>query len=154
MNKLKNTNLFKHKHNISNTIAQVQVQIQKIQNQNSIPNQDIETNIARISISFKIFSISSIFLLTKHKITKKKTRSVDKSVCLRWRKKKRKSYRWESGDVGGESGKRKKFFFFLVLQIAVFFEKHSYRSPFKKLFGRTYSCIFLKRGYNQSIAAF
>ena len=33
-----------------------------------------------MSTSFKIFSISSIFLLTKHKITKKKkkTRSIDK----------------------------------------------------------------------------
>ena len=85
-NKLKYTNPFKHKHNISNTIAQIQAQIQKIQNQNSNPNQDIDTNIARISISFKIFSSFSIFLLTKHKITKKrkrKTRSIDKSVCLR-----------------------------------------------------------------------
>ena len=84
-NKLKNTNPFKHKHNISNTIAQIQAQIQKIQNQNSNPNQDIHTNIPRISTSFKIFSISSIFLLTKQKITKKKlkTRSIDKSVCLR-----------------------------------------------------------------------
>ena len=71
-NKLKNTNPFKHKHNISNTIAQIQAQIQKIQNQNSNPNQDIDTNIPRISTSFKIFSISSIFFLTKHKITKKK----------------------------------------------------------------------------------
>ena len=64
--------LFKHKHNISKTIAQIQAQIQKIQYQNSNPNQDIDTNIARISTSFKIFRISSIFLLTKHKITKKK----------------------------------------------------------------------------------
>ena len=48
---------FKHKHNISNTIAQIQAQIQKIQNQNSNPNQDIDTNIARISTSLKIFSI-------------------------------------------------------------------------------------------------
>ena len=32
-NKPKNTNPFKHKHNISNTIAQIQAQIQKIQNQ-------------------------------------------------------------------------------------------------------------------------
>ena len=85
-NKLKYTNPFKHKHNISNTIAQIQAQIQKIQNQNSNPNQDIDKNVARISISFKIFNSSSIFLLTKHKITKKrkrKTRSIDKSVCLR-----------------------------------------------------------------------
>ena len=56
-NKLKYTNPFKHKHNISNTIAQIQAQIQKIQNQNSNPNQDIDTNIARISTSLKIFSI-------------------------------------------------------------------------------------------------
>ena len=60
--KLKNTNPFKHKHNISNTIAQIQAQIQI----------KTDTNIARISTSFKIFNISSIFLLTKHKITKKK----------------------------------------------------------------------------------
>ena len=71
-NKLMNTDSFKHKHNISNTIAQIQAQIRKIQNQNSNPNQDIDTNIARISTSFKIFSISSIFLLIKHKVTKKK----------------------------------------------------------------------------------
>ena len=83
-NKLKNTNPFKYKHNISNTIAQIQEQIQRIQNQNSNLNQDIDTNIARISTSFKIFSISSIFLLTKHKITKKKKKkSIGKSMCLR-----------------------------------------------------------------------
>ena len=70
-NKLKNTNPIKHRHNINNTIAHVQAQIQKIQNKNSNPNQDIDTNIARISTSFKNFSISSIFLLTKHKIKKK-----------------------------------------------------------------------------------
>ena len=94
MNKLKNTNLFKHKHNIRNTIAQVQVQIQKIQNQNSIPNQDIETNIARISISFKIFSISSIFLLTKHKITKKKKKDlIYRQISVLEMKKERKKER-------------------------------------------------------------
>ena len=63
--KLKNTNPFKHKHNISNTIAQIQAQIQI----------KTDTNIARISTSFKIFNISSIFLLTKHKITKKKKKT-------------------------------------------------------------------------------
>ena len=68
----KNTNSFKQKHNINNTITQIQAQVQKIQNQNSNSNQDIDTNIARVSTSFKIFSISPIFLVTKHKITKKK----------------------------------------------------------------------------------
>ena len=48
--KHKRTQTLKHKHNISNTIAQ----IQKIQNQNSNPNQVIDTNNARISTSFKI----------------------------------------------------------------------------------------------------
>ena len=73
----KNTNSFKQKHNINNTITQIQAQVQKIQNQNSNSNQDIDTNIARISTSFKIFSISSIFLVTKHKITKKKKKKLD-----------------------------------------------------------------------------
>ncbi|KAL0009738.1 hypothetical protein SO802_004846 [Lithocarpus litseifolius] len=50
-----------YKHNISNIIAQIQARIQKIQNQKSNPNQDIDTNIARISTSFKIFCVSSIF---------------------------------------------------------------------------------------------
>ena len=99
-NNLENTNPFKHKHNISNIIAQ----IQKIQNQNSNPNQDIDTNIDRISTSFKIFSISSIFLLTKHKITKKK-RSIDKPVCLRRRKKERKK---EKKEVAAKKQRKKK----------------------------------------------
>ena len=76
---------------ISNTIAQVQAQIKKIQNQNSNPNQDIETNIARIFTLFKIFSISSIFLLTKHKITKKnKKKKIYRQISvLEMKKKKR-----------------------------------------------------------------
>ena len=89
-NKLKNTNPFKHKHNINNTIAQIQAQIQKIQNQNSNPNQDIDTNITRISTSFKIFSISSIFLLTRHKITKRKNQIYRQISVLEMKGEKRK----------------------------------------------------------------
>ena len=79
-----NTDSFKHKHNISNTIAQIQAQIQI----------KTDTNIARISTSFKIFNISSIFLLTKHKITKKKKKDlIYRQISVLEMKKERKKER-------------------------------------------------------------
>ena len=63
--------------------------MQKIQNQNPNPNQDIDTSITRISTLFKMFIISSIFLLAKHKRAKKEeARSTNKktqrsNACVR-----------------------------------------------------------------------